>query len=116
MAGVLSFKSISYSQNSVLSKVFRAYFPFISYTNLYHRSYGFSKATPFGVWGGPEKDRDVCFCDGGTIRLLSSDSSGQLGIFWHDGDSPGMNGTQVGVIKQPDQVSLRCFLETQYCR
>ena len=36
---------------------------------------------------------------GGTLRLLSSDSSGQLDIFWHDGDSPGMNGTQVGIIK-----------------
>ena len=24
---------------------------FINYTNLVHRSYGFSKATPFGVWG-----------------------------------------------------------------
>ena len=22
--------------------------------------FSFSKATPFGVWGGPEKDRDVC--------------------------------------------------------
>ena len=30
---------------------------------------------------------------GGTLRLLSPDSSGQLDIFWHDGDSPGMNGT-----------------------
>ena len=22
--------------------------------------FSFSKATPFGVWGGPEKDRNVC--------------------------------------------------------
>ena len=51
---------------------------------------------------------------GGTLRLLSSDSSGQLDVFWHDGDSPGVNGTQVGIVKQPDQVGLRCFLETQY--
>ena len=28
MAGVLSFKSISYSQNLVLARMFRAYFPF----------------------------------------------------------------------------------------
>ena len=60
-AGVLSFKFISYSQNLVLAKMFWAYFSFINYTDLCHRSYGFSKATPFGVWGGPEKDRDVCF-------------------------------------------------------
>ena len=51
--------------------------------------------------GGPEKDRNVCFffCGGGTLRSFSSDSSGQLDIFWHDGDSPGVNGTQVGVVK-----------------
>ena len=67
-AGVLNFKSISYSQNLVLARIFRAYFPFINYTNLYHGSYGFSKATPFGVWGGPEKDRDVCFCGGTFTR------------------------------------------------
>ena len=51
MAGVLSFKFISYSQNLVLAKMFRACFPFINYINLYYRYYGFSKATPFGVWG-----------------------------------------------------------------
>ena len=50
-AGVLSFKFISYSQNLILARMFRAYFPFINYTNLFHGSYGFSKATPFGVWG-----------------------------------------------------------------
>ena len=51
MAGVLSFKSISYSQNLVLARILQAYFPFINYTNLYHRSYGFSKVTPLGIWG-----------------------------------------------------------------
>ena len=48
MAGVLSFKSISYSQNLVLAKHTS---PSVNYTNLYYRFYGFSKATPFGVWG-----------------------------------------------------------------
>ena len=57
-AGILYFKSISYSQNLVLARHIST---FINYTNLYHGSYGFSRATPFGVWGGPEKDRDVCF-------------------------------------------------------
>ena len=49
---------------------------------------------------------------GGTSRLLSPDSSGQLDIFWQDGDSPGVDGTQVGIIKQPDKVCLCRFLET----
>ena len=50
-AGVLSFKSISYSRNLVLARIFWAYFLFINCTNLFHGSYSFSKATPFGVWG-----------------------------------------------------------------
>ena len=50
-AGVLSLKSISNSHNLVLARIFQAYFPFINYINLFHGSYGFSKATPFGVWG-----------------------------------------------------------------
>ena len=75
--------------------------------------YGFSRVTPFGVCGGPEKDRDVCFC-GGTLRTLSPDSSCQLDVFWHDGNSPGVDGTQVGIIKQPDKVRLCCLLKTQY--
>ena len=32
--------------------------------------YGFSRVTPFGVCGGPEKDRDVCFCGGAFTRAL----------------------------------------------
>ena len=59
-AGVLSFKSISYSQNLVLVKIFWACLPSVGYSNLQHRVVGSSKATPFGVWGGPEKDRNVC--------------------------------------------------------
>ena len=63
--------------------------------------------------GGPEKDRNVCFLVM-ALRTLSPDSSGQLDIPWHDGNSPGVDGTQVGVVKQPDKVCLHCFLETQY--
>ena len=53
---------------------------------------------------------------GGTLHTLSPDSSCQQDVLRHDVNSPGMDGTQVGVIKQPDQVCLRCFLETQYRR
>ena len=116
-AGVLSLKSISYNQDLVFTKIFwahsslyRLFQPVIQVFWLF-KGYSF-----WSMGGGPEKDRNVCFCGGGTLRSLSSDSSGQLDIFWHDGDSPGMNGTQVGVIKQPDKVCLRCFLETQYRR
>ena len=66
--------------------------------------------------GGPEKDRDVCFCGGTSLRMFSLDSSCQQDVPWHDGNSPGVDGTQVGIIKQPDKVCLRRFLETQYRR
>ena len=57
----------------------------------------------------------LCFC-GRTLRTLSPDSPCQLDIFLHDGNSPDVDGTQVGIVKQPDKVCLRCFLETQYRR
>ena len=44
---------------------------------------------------------------GGTLRTLSWNSSCQHDVPWHDGDSPGMDGTQVGIIEQPDKVCLR---------
>ena len=53
---------------------------------------------------------------GGALRMLSPDPSCQHDVPWHDGNSSGMDGTQVGVIKQPDKVCLCCFLETQYRR
>ena len=46
------------------------FFSFITHINLYHGFYGFSRVTPFGVWGGPEKDRDVCFWWWGLTRAL----------------------------------------------
>ena len=77
--------------------------------------YGFSRVTPFGVCGGPEKDRDVCFC-GGLLHVLSPDSPCQEEIFWHDGNSTGVDGTQVSIVEQPDKVCLCRLLETQYRR
>ena len=77
--------------------------------------YGFSRVTPFGVCGGPEKDRNVCV-GGGTLRALSPDSFCQQYILRHDSNSPGVDGTQVSIIKQLDKICLRRLLETQYCR
>ena len=112
-ASVLSLKSISYSQNLVLARIFRAYFPFINYINLFHGPYSFSKATPFRV---VLKRTEMCVFVVGLLRVLSPDSPCQQDVFWHDGNSPGVDGTQVGIVKQPDKVCLRRFLETQYRR
>lgn len=41
---------------------------------------------------------------------FSSDSSGQLNVLGHNCDPFGVNGTQVGIFKQADQVSFTGFL------
>ena len=115
-AGVLSFKSISYSQNLVLAKMFRAYFSFKNYTNLYHRFLWLFKGYSFWSMGVVLKRTEMFVFGGGTLCTLSPDLSCQHDVPGHDGNSPGVDGTQVGIIKQPDKVRLRCLLETQYHR
>ena len=76
--------------------------------------FSFSKATPFGVWDGPEKDQNVCVFVVVSLCSFSLDSSCQLDVFWHDGDLSGMDCTQIGIFEQPHEIGLHCFLETQY--
>ena len=45
------------------------------------------------------------------LSTLSSDSSGQLDVLWHDGDPLGVDGAQVGVFEESDQVGFGGFLE-----
>lgn len=55
-------------------------------------------------------------CDGleiKTLGTLSSNSSGQLDVLWHDGDTLGMDGTQVGVFKKTNQVGFTGFLQNK---
>ena len=49
------------------------------------------------------------------LVVLSSDSSCQLQIFWHDGHSLPVDCAQVWVFKQWDHVCLRCFLQCCDC-
>ena len=42
---------------------------------------------------------------------LSSDSSGELHILWHDGNSLGVDSAEVGVFEKSDHVSFSGFLE-----
>ena len=45
--------------------------------------------------------------------LLSSNSSGQLHVSDHNGDSLSVDGAKVGVLEETDQISLSGFLEGQ---
>ena len=44
---------------------------------------------------------------------VSSDSLGELEVSGHDGDSLGVNGAEVGVFEERDEVSFGSFLEGQ---
>ena len=42
---------------------------------------------------------------------LSTDSACELHVLWHDGNSLGVDGTEVGVFEETNHVGLRCLLE-----
>ena len=48
----------------------------------------------------------------GYLSSLSTDSASKLDILWHDGDTLGVDGAQVGVLEQTDQVGLAGLLES----
>ena len=46
-----------------------------------------------------------------SLSTFSTDAACELNVLWHDGHPLGVNRTQVGVLKQTHQVSLRSFLK-----
>ena len=50
------------------------------------------------------------------LGALPSDPSGKLDVLGHDGDSLGVDGAEVGVLKQPDQVGLAGLLQGHHGR
>ena len=47
-----------------------------------------------------------------SLSSLSTDAAGQLDVFGHDGDPLGVDGAQVGVLEESDQVSLAGLLQS----
>ena len=47
------------------------------------------------------------------LRALATDATRQLDVLGHDGDALGMDGAQVGVLKQADQVGLGRLLQRE---
>ena len=45
------------------------------------------------------------------LSALSADAAGQLDVLGHDGDALGVDGAQVGVLEETDQVSLAGLLQ-----
>ena len=48
------------------------------------------------------------------LSTLSTDAASKLDVFGHDGHTLGMDGAQVGVLKQTNQVSLASLLESHH--
>lgn len=48
----------------------------------------------------------------GCLSALSADAAGQLNVLGHDGHALGMDGAQVGVLKQTHQVCLSSLLQS----
>jgi hypothetical protein len=46
------------------------------------------------------------------LGTLSTDTTGQLDVLWHDRDTLGVDGAQVGVLEQTDQVGLASLLQS----
>ena len=47
-----------------------------------------------------------------NLSTLSSDSSCQLDVLWHNGDPLGVDGAQIGVFEKTNQVSFWGFLQS----
>ena len=56
-----------------------------------------------------------CEIKDGSLGALSADAAGQLDVLGHDGDPLGVDGAQVGVLEQTDQVSLAGLLQSHHC-
>eukprot|EP00968_Pinguiococcus_pyrenoidosus_P008691 scaffold639_cov304-Pinguiococcus_pyrenoidosus.AAC.14 len=60
----------------------------------------------------------VCCCCPGkdvrSLRALSADAARQLDVLGHDGHALGVDGAQVGVLEEADQVSLGGLLEREH--
>ena len=62
---------------------------------------------------GPEKGRLGVLKRGGKcLSTLSTDSPGELDVLGHDGDPLGVDGAQIGILKESDEVSLAGLLES----
>jgi len=51
-----------------------------------------------------------------NLTALSTDTTGQLNVLGHDGNTFGVNGTQVGILKETHKVGLSCLLKSKNSR
>ena len=69
-----------------------------------------------GFFCGPKKGRYIVKARASNLSTFTTDSAGKLDVLWHDGDTLGVNGTQVGIFEKTNQVSLASLLESHNSR
>jgi len=52
-----------------------------------------------------------CRAEAHFLSTLAADPAGQLDVLGHDGDTLGVDGAEVGVLEQADEISLASLLE-----
>ena len=75
------------------------------YTYVVVRASAQTAKTEYIVKHRKREERFVNLC------TLSTDTASKLDILWHNGDTLGVDGTQVGVLKQSNEVSLTGLLK-----
>ena len=53
---------------------------------------------------------------GYNLSPFASDSSSQLNVLWHNSDTFGVDGTQIGVFEETDQIGLARLLKCSHGR
>lgn len=52
-----------------------------------------------------------CCCCGRCLCTFATDAASELDVLWHDGDTLGVDGAQVGIFEEANQVRLARFLQ-----
>ena len=50
-----------------------------------------------------------------TLGTFTTDAP-EVNVLWHDGHTLGVDGAEVGIFEETDQVSFGCFLQGHNCR
>ena len=65
-----------------------------------------------GVEITPFEDGEMMCCRLESLSTLTTNAAGKLDVFGHDCDTLGVNGSQVGVLEEANQVGLSCLLKS----
>lgn len=59
-----------------------------------------------------EREREIVLRQATRLGTLPANATGQLDVLWHDGDMLGVDGAEVGVLEETDEVGLGGFLQS----